>query len=284
MAGEAQRGHAQHSGQSRFTTPWSPYLTPPDSAHPASTRLHSNTSSMQSRLSRPSHVAPGAVSTRRRRSRRCPFHLRRSHLPATRWRQQWTRRRVLAAVAVAAPRERIAAAMARGHRALAAPEHPRQSRVRARACGDGVGGVAAAHAGPGSGEAAEERSDAPRPQPTRRAGARQPLTAAIMSFCRGNYEGAVASISAIRTAADRCGGSVSQCDLIHLTLLEAALRAQQTGRARTWRTSAPRGNREAVSIGGSRRGRGHSASRGGRRDSCSMEHVGSSHSHCGRVA
>ena len=50
------------------------------------------------------------------------------------------------------------------------------------------------------------------------------MNAAIMSFCRGDYGRAVESIAAIRAAADRCGGSVAQCDLIHLTLLEAALR------------------------------------------------------------
>ena len=61
----------------------------------------------------------------------------------------------------------------------------------------------------------------------------EPMIAAIMSFCHGDYEGAVTSISAIRTAADRCGGSVAQCDLIHLTLLEAALRGQQKQLART---------------------------------------------------
>ncbi|MEO8752726.1 MAG: tetratricopeptide repeat protein [Casimicrobiaceae bacterium] len=61
----------------------------------------------------------------------------------------------------------------------------------------------------------------------------EPLSAAIMSFCRGDYDGAVASISAIRAAADRCGGSVAQCDLIHLTLLEAALRGRRSRLART---------------------------------------------------
>jgi hypothetical protein len=59
-----------------------------------------------------------------------------------------------------------------------------------------------------------------------------PLIAAIMSFGRGDYDGAVKSISAIRVAVDRCGGSVAQCDLIHLTLLEAALRGQRTRLAR----------------------------------------------------
>jgi tetratricopeptide (TPR) repeat protein len=60
-----------------------------------------------------------------------------------------------------------------------------------------------------------------------------PLAAAIMSFSRGDYDGAVESISTIRAAADRCGGSVAQCDLIHLTLLEAALRGQRKRLART---------------------------------------------------
>jgi hypothetical protein len=60
-----------------------------------------------------------------------------------------------------------------------------------------------------------------------------PLSAAIMSFSRGDYDGAVESISAIRVAADRCGGSVAQCDLIHLTLLEAALRGHRKRLART---------------------------------------------------
>ena len=61
----------------------------------------------------------------------------------------------------------------------------------------------------------------------------EPMIAAIMSFCRGDYDGVVESISAIRAAADRCGGSVAQCDLIHLTLLEAALRGQREQLART---------------------------------------------------
>ncbi len=61
----------------------------------------------------------------------------------------------------------------------------------------------------------------------------EPLMSAIMAFCRGDYDNAVASISAIRSAADRCGGSVAQCDLIHLTLLEAALRGRRGRLART---------------------------------------------------
>jgi tetratricopeptide (TPR) repeat protein len=60
-----------------------------------------------------------------------------------------------------------------------------------------------------------------------------PLSAAIMSFSRGDYDAAVESISTIRAAADRCGGSVAQCDLIHLTLLEAALRGHRKRLARS---------------------------------------------------
>jgi len=59
-----------------------------------------------------------------------------------------------------------------------------------------------------------------------------PLMAALISFGRGDYDRAVESISAIRVAVDRCGGSVAQCDLIHLTLLEAALRGQRMRLAR----------------------------------------------------
>ena len=71
------------------------------------------------------------------------------------------------------------------------------------------------------------------------------LIAAILSFCRGDYDGAVASMSAIRAAADRCGGSVAQCDLIHLTLLEAALRAQRKRLARA--LAAERAERKPAS-------------------------------------
>jgi hypothetical protein len=73
----------------------------------------------------------------------------------------------------------------------------------------------------------------------------EPLIAAIMSFSNGDYESAVESISAIRAAADRCGGSVAQCDLIHLTLLEAALRGRWQRLART--LAAERAERKPAS-------------------------------------
>ena len=124
-------------------------------------------------------------------------------------------------------------AVARSDGALDAPAHDRQPRLRPRARGDGARVVEAARARAPTGEAAAERRDAPRPQRERGAGAGRPILAAIMSFCRGDYDGAVESISAIRAAADRCGGSVAQCDLIHLTLLEAALRGHRKNLARS---------------------------------------------------
>jgi hypothetical protein len=74
----------------------------------------------------------------------------------------------------------------------------------------------------------------------------EPLVAAIMRFSRGDYDGAVESISAISAAADRCGGSIAQCDLIHLTLLEAALRGNSQNLART--LIAERAERKPASL------------------------------------
>jgi hypothetical protein len=54
-----------------------------------------------------------------------------------------------------------------------------------------------------------------------------PLAEGLRAYGRGDYAAAVERIKAVRAIASRCGGSVAQCDLIHLTLLEAALRAQQ---------------------------------------------------------
>ncbi len=46
----------------------------------------------------------------------------------------------------------------------------------------------------------------------------------MIAFARGAYHVAIDRIGDVRARADRCGGSVAQCDLIHLTLIEAALR------------------------------------------------------------
>ena len=177
--------------------------------------------------------------------------------PRPRWRQQRSRRCVRAAVATAAARNRIAARWREVTRALDAPAHDRQPRLRPRACGDGVRGVEAARARPPIGEAAAARRMLRARSGSEELALAEPLIAAIMSFCRGDYDATVESISAIRAAADRCGGSVAQCDLIHLTLLEAALRGKQKRLARTLAPSAPCANPRASSIAGSRHARGH---------------------------
>ncbi|MET0345476.1 MAG: tetratricopeptide repeat protein, partial [Casimicrobiaceae bacterium] len=58
------------------------------------------------------------------------------------------------------------------------------------------------------------------------------FSSALIAFARGRYSEAVDRIDEVRARADRCGGSVAQCDLIHLTLIEAALRAQRDRLAR----------------------------------------------------
>ncbi len=55
-----------------------------------------------------------------------------------------------------------------------------------------------------------------------------PLAEALQAFGRGDYARAVEKISVVRAIAHRCGGSVAQCDLIHLTFVEAALRSRRT--------------------------------------------------------
>jgi tetratricopeptide (TPR) repeat protein len=59
-----------------------------------------------------------------------------------------------------------------------------------------------------------------------------PLSEALQAFARGDYARAVDRINAVRAIAYRCGGSVAQCDLIHLTLIEAALRSRRAPLAR----------------------------------------------------
>src|SRR5262245_22043479 len=59
-----------------------------------------------------------------------------------------------------------------------------------------------------------------------------PLSEALQAFGRGDYARAVEAINAVRAIAHRCGGSVAQCDLIHLTLVEAALRSERAQLAR----------------------------------------------------
>jgi tetratricopeptide (TPR) repeat protein len=59
-----------------------------------------------------------------------------------------------------------------------------------------------------------------------------PLCEALLAFARGDYAECVERLRMVRGMAHRCGGSLAQCDVIHLTFTEAALRAQQARLAR----------------------------------------------------
>jgi hypothetical protein len=59
-----------------------------------------------------------------------------------------------------------------------------------------------------------------------------PLCEAMLAFANGDYAACVTWLKRVRHIAHRCGGSLAQCDVIHLTLTEAALRARQARLAR----------------------------------------------------
>jgi tetratricopeptide (TPR) repeat protein len=61
----------------------------------------------------------------------------------------------------------------------------------------------------------------------------QPFCEALLAFVRGNYAACVERLTRVRNIAHRCGGSLAQCDLIHLTFTEAALRARNARLARS---------------------------------------------------
>ena len=59
-----------------------------------------------------------------------------------------------------------------------------------------------------------------------------PLCEAWLAFARGAHARCVDWLTRVRGIAHRCGGSLAQCDLIHLTFTEAALRAREPDLAR----------------------------------------------------
>jgi hypothetical protein len=59
-----------------------------------------------------------------------------------------------------------------------------------------------------------------------------PFCEALLAFARGDYAASVEWLQQVRHIADRCGGSLAQCDLIHLTFTEAAFRAHKARLAR----------------------------------------------------
>ena len=61
----------------------------------------------------------------------------------------------------------------------------------------------------------------------------QPFCEALLAFSRGDYAACIEWLTRVRNIAHRCGGSLAQCDLIHLTFTEAALRARKARLARS---------------------------------------------------
>jgi tetratricopeptide (TPR) repeat protein len=59
-----------------------------------------------------------------------------------------------------------------------------------------------------------------------------PLCEALLAFAHSDYAACVDWLKRVRHIAHRCGGSLAQCDLIHLTFTEAALRARKARLAR----------------------------------------------------
>jgi hypothetical protein len=59
-----------------------------------------------------------------------------------------------------------------------------------------------------------------------------PFCKALLSFARGGYAACVEWLRGVRHMAHQCGGSHAQCDIIQLTFVEAALRANKANLAR----------------------------------------------------
>ena len=59
-----------------------------------------------------------------------------------------------------------------------------------------------------------------------------PFCKALLAFAYSDYVGCVEWLTRVHRIAHRCGGSLAQCDLIHLTLTEAAFRARKGNLAR----------------------------------------------------
>ncbi|HSC22853.1 MAG TPA: tetratricopeptide repeat protein [Casimicrobiaceae bacterium] len=60
----------------------------------------------------------------------------------------------------------------------------------------------------------------------------RPLCEALVAFARHDYALCIERLREVRDIAHRCGGSLAQCDVIHLTFTEAALRAREPRLAR----------------------------------------------------
>ena len=54
-----------------------------------------------------------------------------------------------------------------------------------------------------------------------------PFCEALLAFAGGDYAACVEWLRPVHDVAHRCGGSLAQCDIVHLTFTEAALRARK---------------------------------------------------------
>jgi hypothetical protein len=54
-----------------------------------------------------------------------------------------------------------------------------------------------------------------------------PLCEALLAFAGGDYAACVEWLRPVHGVVHRCGGSLAQCDIVHLTFTEAALRARK---------------------------------------------------------
>jgi hypothetical protein len=59
-----------------------------------------------------------------------------------------------------------------------------------------------------------------------------PFCEALVAFTRGDYTTSIERLTCVRHITHRCGGSLAQCDLVHLTFTEAALRSSKMRLAR----------------------------------------------------
>jgi hypothetical protein len=74
----------------------------------------------------------------------------------------------------------------------------------------------------------------------------EPLGEGLIAFGHNDFARCVERLAHVRHLAHRCGGSLAQCDVIHLTLTEAALRARQNRLARA--LTAERAARRPTSL------------------------------------
>ena len=75
-----------------------------------------------------------------------------------------------------------------------------------------------------------------------------PLCEALLAFARSDYASCVERLKRVRHIARRCGGSLAQCDVIHLTLTKPRCGRDKHALPARWSRSAPHASQRAGSI------------------------------------